>query len=198
MIYFIQQGQAGPIKIGYASNPRKRLAQLKTANPEPLCLLGVLRGDRNREQELHHQFSDFRMEGEWFKPGDSLLTFIRLHTSSLPSVPRRRNRFRSLPATESPFKIRDGSNDLTLESASFSRFVEMMRAINDPQIAVALVLADTIGELMDGLGDKAQWLSHAICMGLRKGLFGANADAHESIKDGIELEVRLPTDQEGK
>lgn len=78
MIYFIQRGGIdGPIKIGYALNPDKRLVTLQTASPERLALLATDLGDRHREAQLHFHFAECRISGEWYEPSDSLRTLIR-------------------------------------------------------------------------------------------------------------------------
>jgi hypothetical protein len=77
-IYFIQSGSAGPIKIGYSVRPiERRLAALQTANPEILCLLACMDGDRSTEAGLHQQFRAHRRpQGEWFEPHPDLMQFI--------------------------------------------------------------------------------------------------------------------------
>lgn len=75
-VYFIQRGWGGPIKIGTASDPYTRLAQLQTASPNALRLIGIIPGGFELERELHARFSDTRMVGEWFHPTAELLDFI--------------------------------------------------------------------------------------------------------------------------
>src|SRR5262249_23292349 len=67
MIYFVQNPWNQQIKIGYAKNPKKRLAGLRTANPE-LQLLGQMHGELEDEAALNEQFEKHRLDGEWFKP----------------------------------------------------------------------------------------------------------------------------------
>lgn len=75
-VYFIQQGDAGPIKIGYSTNPEKRLKTLSTASPYPLHLRLVIEGGKKLEKDLHDQFAEHQLDGEWFEANASLLTFI--------------------------------------------------------------------------------------------------------------------------
>lgn len=76
-VYFIQAGEAGPIKIGRSrDDPRQRLSALQTAHYETLRLLGVLQSDPEGEARLHEQFANLRIRGEWFRPGPGLLTLI--------------------------------------------------------------------------------------------------------------------------
>ena len=77
-IYFIQGRDGTPIKIGKAIDPNARLLQLQTAHTEPLRLLAVIEsGGLKLERELHRRFSQYRVHGEWFRPDDELLMFIR-------------------------------------------------------------------------------------------------------------------------
>lgn len=76
LVYFIQQGENGPIKIGYSADPLKRLQTLSTASPYPLQLLTVVPGGKALEQDLHARFVSCQLEGEWFAPDNSLLEFI--------------------------------------------------------------------------------------------------------------------------
>ena len=72
MIYFIQMGDDGPIKIGRADSAPRRIAGLQVGNPVELKLVGVL----PEELELHCEFADLALRGEWFSPGERLLEFI--------------------------------------------------------------------------------------------------------------------------
>lgn len=72
-VYFIQR-EDGPIKIGVAQNPKKRLAELQTGSNKGLSIVGSFpfksRGDAFKmEKELHEHFAPFRQEGEWFHKG---------------------------------------------------------------------------------------------------------------------------------
>lgn len=71
-IYFIRQGD-GPVKIGSTRRPKRRLAHLQTANPEPLTLLAAVQMPSSAERFLHECFADERLEGEWFVDSDELL-----------------------------------------------------------------------------------------------------------------------------
>lgn len=77
MVYFIQAGETGPIKIGKADKPMKRIAELQTGNPHPLRLVGAIDGGVNEEQALHQRFTRLRLHGEWFEPSAELLEYIR-------------------------------------------------------------------------------------------------------------------------
>lgn len=77
-VYFIQQGdEHGPIKIGWSSNPERRLRALQLASAGPLRLLRKIHGCSGREHVLHHRFRHLRLRGEWFRPAPDLYEYIR-------------------------------------------------------------------------------------------------------------------------
>lgn len=95
-IYFIQRGdEHGAIKIGWTwTDPMKRLHTLQHANDETLTLLGYFPGSCGDEAALHERFAHLRIRGEWFRPDDDLLAFIRdsvcnaLDTANPPAIIR--------------------------------------------------------------------------------------------------------------
>jgi excisionase family DNA binding protein len=76
MVYFIQSVDGGPIKIGYADDPEKRLAEIQRMSPTQLCILNIVDGDRKCEGFIHRCFKKLRLHGEWFEPGDKLVDFV--------------------------------------------------------------------------------------------------------------------------
>ncbi len=77
VVYFIQPINGGPIKIGWSSDVKRRLAALNSAHPYELTILGTIRGSVRDERRLHHRFSSGRLQGEWFEPSEELLAFIK-------------------------------------------------------------------------------------------------------------------------
>jgi hypothetical protein len=68
MIYFIQAGDGGPVKIGHTKHDaHKRLKELQTGCPEKLTVVGVIEGDRSQERQLHEILDAYRIHGEWFE-----------------------------------------------------------------------------------------------------------------------------------
>jgi hypothetical protein len=78
MVYFIQRGANGPVKIGRAVDVQQRLRTLQTSNPEPLHILLVIAGSSTRESEIHAALVESRMVGrrEWFHPTSELFALI--------------------------------------------------------------------------------------------------------------------------
>lgn len=87
MVYFIQQGTDGPIKIGKADRPFQRLVELQTAHADELRLLGVLRGGLDLEAELQARFADGHIRGEWFRADTAgLLGYIDANATKHPEL----------------------------------------------------------------------------------------------------------------
>lgn len=65
-VYFVQAGEGGPVKIGYANEEGviRRLYIIQSNNHVRLTLLRVLSGDA--EFAMHQRFAHLRLHGEWF------------------------------------------------------------------------------------------------------------------------------------
>jgi hypothetical protein len=75
-VYFVQAGEDGPIKIGFAADVRKRLSGLQVNCPARIRPLGMVDGDKSTERQLHSRFAHLRVCGEWFTPAPELLALI--------------------------------------------------------------------------------------------------------------------------
>jgi hypothetical protein len=58
-VYFIGEEDEGPVKIGVAKDPIKRLRGMQTGNSRRLRIERLLVGDREVEQVLHQYWEDF-------------------------------------------------------------------------------------------------------------------------------------------
>ena len=77
LLYFVQKGGAGPIKIGVSSDVDGRIRQLSTGSDERIRLLAAIeQTEEVNERALHAKFAGFRKNGEWFEPCGELLEFI--------------------------------------------------------------------------------------------------------------------------
>lgn len=64
-VYFISDGRS--VKIGYTSDdPRKRLGEIQTGNPNQLSIVHTVPGTREDEKSFHKLFEKHRQSGEWF------------------------------------------------------------------------------------------------------------------------------------
>lgn len=78
MIYFLQCGEDGPIKIGCTEGSIvTRLRQLQGTSPHILIVRGVHNGDRQVEKDLHDRFRASWVRAEWFHPSEDLMEYIR-------------------------------------------------------------------------------------------------------------------------
>lgn len=66
MIYFITNESQTTVKIGYSSDPKRRLGSIQTGQFEKLLLFGTAPGTKKVEKHLHELFKKFRIRGEWF------------------------------------------------------------------------------------------------------------------------------------
>lgn len=76
LLYFVQAGLGGPIKIGVTRDLTGRIATLQTACPTELRLLGCCLASATSERDLHARFAHARLRGEWFRCDPELLAFI--------------------------------------------------------------------------------------------------------------------------
>lgn len=75
-VYFIQAGQAGPIKIGRAVDPLARRKELQSGNHETLYILAAWPGGQAAERAAHRAFKGLHIRGEWFRAEGLLAAFV--------------------------------------------------------------------------------------------------------------------------
>jgi hypothetical protein len=75
-VYFMQAVDGGPIKIGWAKDPEKRLAAHQVSSASELKLLGAMWGTQDVERKWHARFAHLRIRGEWFEGTEALLRAI--------------------------------------------------------------------------------------------------------------------------
>ncbi len=76
MIYFLQQGKDGPVKVGKSVDPHARIRSLQTGSSEPLRVLAFAPGDERRESEIHRRLKPHRIRGEWYQPSPDVFALI--------------------------------------------------------------------------------------------------------------------------
>ena len=81
IVYFVLDAtnREQRVKIGYSTNLVERLKALanQTLSQSKPLLLAVEPGGMEREQELHWEFKDQRLYGEWFRYGGDLTLYVR-------------------------------------------------------------------------------------------------------------------------
>lgn len=88
LVYFVQAGDDGPIKIGTVKRDiNGRIASLQTGSSERLHLRRAVLGDVYEEKRLHERFAASRLHGEWFMLSDELSEFIDSLPEGIPDLP---------------------------------------------------------------------------------------------------------------
>ncbi|MFF3085608.1 GIY-YIG nuclease family protein [Streptomyces nojiriensis] len=65
-VYLIGDAKTMKVKIGIASDPKRRLSEIQTGNPARLVIFAVFHGNARIERALHKRFATRRLSGEWF------------------------------------------------------------------------------------------------------------------------------------
>lgn len=75
-IYFLWAGKR--IKIGYSTDPFRRVGSLKTGIGDPIRLFLTVPGTRGDEKRLHRRLSSQHVTGEWFSASVHTLRVMRM------------------------------------------------------------------------------------------------------------------------
>jgi hypothetical protein len=83
VVYFIEHGKTGPIKIGFTADrdPMPRLRQLQTGSPENLQVLGTVEAYASIERKLHTLLAPHIIRGEWFERDAAISVLNRLRNN---------------------------------------------------------------------------------------------------------------------
>ncbi|MET9690381.1 GIY-YIG nuclease family protein [Streptomyces sp. NPDC006514] len=65
-VYLLGDAKTMKVKIGIASDPKRRLSEIQTGNPARLVIFAVFHGNARTERALHKRFATRRLSGEWF------------------------------------------------------------------------------------------------------------------------------------
>lgn len=77
-VYFIEAVGLDLIKIGFARNVSQRLADLQSASPVELRLLGIMSScGVVTEREIHRTLASHRVRGEWFSRCKKIEEFLK-------------------------------------------------------------------------------------------------------------------------
>lgn len=80
----IPGGGFSHIKIGYSTNPWKRVAELQTGNPRPLALVCMKKGTPSDEKALHQKYIQQNFLQEWFTVTKEMLLEFDLNADGVP------------------------------------------------------------------------------------------------------------------
>lgn len=82
LVYFIQAGEDGPIKIGTTGDLESRLNTLQAGSPARLHVLATVRDQGSTfERRLHLRLKAYRLRGEWFTPHADVLEAVAAFTA---------------------------------------------------------------------------------------------------------------------
>ena len=131
MVYFIQYGNDGPIKIGMVCGNNKksvgyRLASLQGGTPIRLKIIGYCQGEEKEEEMLHKNMRKYRVSGEWYALKKEEIELIKNLT---PTIDEDRKLFEeTISADELVREIQD-EFDLNIYYKRLSRFLTTNKKI---------------------------------------------------------------------
>lgn len=76
VVYFIQAGENGPVKIGWSKKITERVAGLQVGNPVKLTILRTVVAEPWVESWFHDEFDELRLQGEWFSFDEKMLSLL--------------------------------------------------------------------------------------------------------------------------
>jgi hypothetical protein len=72
VVYFIQSGDCGPVKVGFSTVLGLRVEALQCSSPYPIYVRGTIDGPRKLEKSIHRWLSIRRVRGEWYEAEHAL------------------------------------------------------------------------------------------------------------------------------
>ncbi len=106
MIYFVLAEEVNRCKIGFSTDPKKRLQALSSSSPAFLRLLGVIEGELEDEADLHRDFAALRAKNEWFRYESPLVEFIQKAVAGSDAARKIREMARQKKSLhQSPYEI---------------------------------------------------------------------------------------------
>ncbi len=76
-IYFFESSLTGLIKIGYSNNLRRRKKEIEALQGGEVNLLRAIQTLPKYEKYIHERFNHLKTKGEWFKPDQEILFYIK-------------------------------------------------------------------------------------------------------------------------
>jgi hypothetical protein len=75
-VYFVRDGEAGLIKIGFTGSVKQRMVNLRHQHGRPVDLITFYEGTLRDEREEHAAWAVHRKDGEWFTAAPDLMEYI--------------------------------------------------------------------------------------------------------------------------
>ena len=66
------------MKIGWTTDPTKRLSNMQLANPDKVAIAALMRGGGREEAVLHRAFAALHHRAEWFREEGALAELVGL------------------------------------------------------------------------------------------------------------------------
>lgn len=76
-VYAITDGR-GRVKIGWSSDPFRRLAKISSDCPSAAALLGLVPATKKQEAEAHELLRPWRVNREWFAYEGAVVEFVKM------------------------------------------------------------------------------------------------------------------------
>jgi hypothetical protein len=76
-VYAISGGRR-QVKIGWSTDPFRRLGEIRTGCPADAQLLGLVAAERHHEREIHALLAPWRLRAEWFLLSRPVAAFVNL------------------------------------------------------------------------------------------------------------------------
>lgn len=73
VVLFIQRAEGGPVKIGRAASPARRLRELESASPDPVIVRALVPGGQALEHWFHRRHAERAIGGGWFAPAGDVI-----------------------------------------------------------------------------------------------------------------------------
>jgi hypothetical protein len=156
-VYFVRPvGWQGPVKIGYTTLIRDRIANISLWAPFELEVLGTIAGPASLERRFHAKFVDQRERGEWFAWSEELGNVIAavqagtFDTEKLPLPACLPTRARPTGGCKTSYVLRDYAlrgdvlafcAKMSMPHSTFGRM-----AVGDPAFVRQLVQGRAPGE----------------------------------------------------
>ena len=139
VVYFLASDATGHVKIGTTRDLDRRVAELTSASPTPLRLLGAIRGDVREERRWHRRHVAGRVGGEWFVLGPVLLAEIHDAVATQPLPARKAS------AAPRSITIHKFPADLMAEVEDYMRTICGHTAIPSKHLAFADLVRKGLG-----------------------------------------------------